>query len=461
MVSVDILARNDSLEQGEIILPPPGMVPDWIRDRAPDQPIEYAMDKIRIRGGRPLNGTIVIGGAKNAALPLMAASLLSEEALVLTNVPALDDINTLLALLEQHGVTASREDQRLELRGATISNTTAPYDLVRRMRASVLVLGPLLARAGEAKVSLPGGCAIGTRPVDLHLKGLAEMGAEISVEQGYIQAKTRKGLMGAHIIFPQTSVGATENLLLAATLAKGVTVLENAAREPEIGDLATCLIAMGARIDGIGTDRLTISGVDKLHGAEHKIMPDRIEAGTYALAAAATAGTVELKGAQLEHIDALARILRDAGVTIDQVEGGVYVNRAHRDLVGVDAQTEPYPGFPTDLQAQYMALMATAKGASMVTEAIFENRFMHVPELQRMGADINLHGASAMVRGVHKLTGAQVMASDLRASASLVIAALSADGETEINRVYHLDRGYEHLVQKLSSVGAEVARISE
>ncbi len=419
------------------------------------------MDKIRIRGGRPLNGTIAIGGAKNAALPLMAASLLTDQKLTLTNVPELADIETLLRLLEQHGVEMSRENRRLDLTGSEIISTTAPYELVRKMRASVLVLGPILARAHQAKVSLPGGCAIGARPVDLHLKALTQMGADITVEQGYIEAQAKNGLRGAHIVFPQVSVGATENILLAATLAEGETILENAAREPEISDLAHCLIAMGAQIEGVGSDRLTITGVKALHGTTHAIMPDRIEAGTYAIATAITGGTVELEGARLDHIDALAHKMREAGVTIDERNGGVFVNRANRDLIGVDAMTEPFPGFPTDLQAQFMALMTRAKGASMLTETIFENRFMHVPELQRMGANINLHGSSAMVRGVGKLTGAPVMASDLRASASLVIAALAAEGETEIARVYHLDRGYECLEQKLTGVGAEVERVGD
>ena len=456
-MEVELLRRDDGSARKPGGLPPADIFP--LSDvTEPDQGAELAMDKILIRGGRPLDGTIKIGGAKNAALPLMAAALLTEQPLTLTNVPLLADIRTLGQLLEQHGVELAAADRRLVLTGSEIISTTAPYDLVRKMRASVLVLGPLLARAHEAKVSLPGGCAIGARPVDLHLRALAQMGAEISVEQGYILAAAPHGLTGAHVVFPQVSVGATENLLLAATLAAGETVLENVAREPEITDLAKCLTAMGARIEGIGSDSLIVTGVDALHGTTHEIMPDRIEAGTYAIAAAATAGTVFLEGASLDQIDALAHKLREAGVTIEERDGGVFVDRANRELIGVDVMTEPYPGFPTDLQAQFMALATVANGASMISETIFENRFMHVPELQRMGANINLHGSTAMVRGVDNLTGAQVMASDLRASASLVVAALIAEGETEISRVYHLDRGYECLEQKLTGVGAGVER---
>ena len=428
------------------------------------------MDKICIRGGRPLQGTIRVGGAKNAALPVMAACLLTDETLTLSRIPHLVDITTLANLLAQHGVDIAMDGgapnggnagRVLSLTAGEITNTTAPYDLVRKMRASVLVLGPLLARCGEALVSLPGGCAIGGRPVDLHLKGLAQLGAEIEVEGGFIHAKAPGGLTGAHIVFPQQSVGATENLLLAATLAKGETVLENVAREPEITDLAVCLIAMGADIEGIGSERLTIRGVKRLHGARHTVMPDRIEAGTYAIAAAITGGTLELEEARIEHIDALARLLDEAGVTIEQRNGAVYVSRANAPLRGVDVLTEPFPGFPTDLQAQVMALMATAEGVSMITETIFENRFMHVPELQRMGASINLHGRSAMVRGVDRLTGAPVMASDLRASASLVLAGLVAEGETTVHRVYHLDRGYERLEERLAAVGADIERAED
>jgi UDP-N-acetylglucosamine 1-carboxyvinyltransferase len=428
------------------------------------------MDKIRIRGGQALNGVIRIGGAKNAALPLMAASLLSDEALVLSNVPHLADITTMANLLGQHGVLVSLDGQAgngghvgrvMSLTAGKITSTTAPYDLVRRMRASVLVLGPIVAREGVATVSLPGGCAIGTRPVDIHLSGLEALGAEIEVEAGYIRARAPKGLRGARYVFPKVSVGATENLLLAASLAKGETVFENAAREPEITDLCECLIAMGAKIDGVGTATLTIQGVDRLHGAEHSIMPDRIEAGTYAMAAAITGGTVELEGARLDHIEAAAAQLRKTGTTIESRNGGIFVSRANTDLVAVDVETDPYPGFPTDLQAQFLALMTTAKGASVITETIFENRFMHVPELQRMGADVTLQGSAAIVRGVDQLNGAPVMASDLRASASLVLAGLAAEGVTEVRRIYHLDRGYERLEEKLRLVGADVERVED
>ncbi len=428
------------------------------------------MDKIQIRGGRPLSGTIVVGGSKNASLPVMCASLLTDEPLVLGNVPHLADIITMANLLSQHGVQVSLEghDDKeghigrvLSLHAKDLTSTTAPYDLVRKMRASVLVLGPLLARAGEAEVSLPGGCAIGTRPVDLHLHGLAQLGAQVSVDGGYIHATAPKGLTGAHILFPKVSVGATENLLLAAVLANGETVLENVAREPEITDLVTCLIAMGADIDGIGTATLTVRGVGALHGARHAIMPDRIETGTYAMATAITGGKVELVGARMGDIEAAAERLREAGVSIENKNNGILVDRSNSELVGVDAETEPFPGFPTDLQAQFISLMSACTGTSVVTETIFENRFMHVPELQRMGADISLHGGSAIVRGVPKLTGAPVMASDLRASASLVLAGLIAEGETVVRRIYHLDRGYERLEEKLAGVGAEIKRVKD
>ncbi len=428
------------------------------------------MDRIRIRGGRPLKGKIPIGGAKNAALPLMAASLLTGETLSLANLPHLVDITTLANLLVQHGVgvtmagdapNGGHTGRVLSLTAREITNTTAPYELVRKMRASVLVLGPLLARCGEARVSLPGGCAIGTRPVDLHLRGLEQLGAEIELAEGYIEARAPKGLAGAHIVFPMTSVGATENLLMAAALARGETVLENAACEPEVTDLANCLAAMGAKIDGIGTNTLTIQGVDRLTGAEHEVICDRIEAGTYAMAAAITAGDLELSGVGMEHLGTVADTLIAAGTEIEETAGGLRVTRANGPLRGVDVMTEPYPGFPTDLQAQMMVLMSTARGAAMITETIFENRFMHVPELNRMGANINLHGASAMVRGVERLTGAQVMATDLRASGSLVLAGLAAEGETVINRVYHLDRGYERLEEKLAACGADIKRIED
>ena len=422
------------------------------------------MDKIRIKGGVPLEGVIPIGGAKNAALPLMAASLLTPDTLTLANVPNLADIATMANLLVQHGVTVAVDEadgnggQVLELSAAHITSTTAPYDLVRKMRASILVLGPILARCGRARVSLPGGCAIGPRPVDLHIKGLQRLGAEVELHGGYIDARAPKGLQGAEIAFPAVSVGATENLLMAATLAEGETLLINAAREPEITDLANCLVAMGARIDGIGTDRLSIVGSGRLHGTTHAIIPDRIETGTYVMAAAATDGEVQLTGTRIDLVATLVRTLEGAGVEVSAVADGLKVRRRSRSLEGVDIMTEPYPGFPTDLQAQMMALMASARGASMITETIFENRFMHVPELARMGANITVHGTSALVRGVPCLMGAPVMATDLRASVSLVVAGLVAEGETLINRVYHLDRGYEKIEEKLAACGARIER---
>ena len=418
------------------------------------------MDRIRIRGGRPLSGEILVGGAKNAALPLMTAGMLTDERLILSNVPRLADIVTMTALLSQHGIALESvgNDGRTLSIGGPITNTEAPYDIVRKMRASFLVLGPLLARVGEARVSLPGGCGIGASPIDLHLKGLEQMGAKITLEGGYINATINGRLKGTTIVFPFVSVGATENLLMAASLAEGRTVLANAAREPEIGDLADCLVAMGARIDGIGSDKLTIEGVDKLHGAEHAIIPDRIETGSYACAAAISGGSVFLRHARLDHLGATVRILREAGVDIAEEADGLMVRRLN-GLHGVDVMTEPYPGFPTDMQAQFMALMSVADGASMVTETIFENRFMHVSELNRMGARINVHGASAIVRGVTGLSGAPVMATDLRASLSLILAGLAAQGETIVNRVYHLDRGYEAVEQKLAACGADIERI--
>jgi UDP-N-acetylglucosamine 1-carboxyvinyltransferase len=422
------------------------------------------MDRIRIIGGNRLTGRISVSGAKNAALPLMAAALLIDEPLQLENVPGLGDIATMASLLAQLGAVienASEPARRMKLQVATVKDTTASYDLVRKMRASVLVLGPLLAREGKAKVSLPGGCAIGTRPIDLHLKGLAQMGAAIELVDGYVEAAAPKGLSGARIVFPNVSVGATENLLMAASLAHGETVLVNAAREPEIGDLAHCLVAMGARIDGIGTDTLTIQGVERLHGAIHRVIADRIETGTFAMAAAVTNGDVELVGGRIDHIGAVAEALTRAGVEITPTAAGFRARRANGEMTGVDVMTEPFPGFPTDLQAQFMALMTSANGAAMVTETIFENRFMHVPELCRMGANINVHGASAMIRGVKRLTGAPVMATDLRASVSLVIAGLAAEGQTVLNRVYHLDRGYERLVDKLAACGAQIERLKE
>jgi UDP-N-acetylglucosamine 1-carboxyvinyltransferase len=418
------------------------------------------MDRIRIRGGRPLAGEIKVGGAKNAALPLMVAGMLTDDRLTLTNVPRLADVQTMTLLLQQHGVAveAVTNDSRTLSIGGAITNTEAPYDIVRKMRASFLVIGPLLARTGEARVSLPGGCGIGARPIDLHLKGLEQLGARILLEGGYIDARVDGRLKGATIVFPFVSVGATENLLMAASLAEGRTVLANAAREPEIGDLAAGLVAMGAHIEGIGSDTLTIDGVDTLHGAEHAIIPDRIETGSYACAAAISGGSVFLRNARLDHLGATVRILRESGVDISEAPDGLMVTRLN-GLHGADVMTEPYPGFPTDMQAQFMALMSVAEGASMVTETIFENRFMHVPELNRMGARINVHGASAIVRGVPGLSGAPVMATDLRASLSLILAGLAAQGETIVNRVYHLDRGYEAVEQKLAACGADIERL--
>ncbi len=415
------------------------------------------MDSIRITGGMPLHGTISISGAKNAALPLMTCGLLTDDRLVLSNVAKLADLATMAELLSQHGIAAEPDGRTLSL-GGRITNTEAPYDIVRKMRASILVLGPLLARVREARVSLPGGCAIGTRPVDLHLKGLEAMGAAIKLDGGYIDASAPQGLHGAQIVFPFVSVGATENLLMAATLAKGTTTLKNAAREPEISDLAACLIAMGADIQGVGTDTLTVVGQKSLHGAAHAILPDRIETGTYACAAAITGGKIFLENARATDLGAVLSSLREAGIVITEAENGFWVERAN-GLHGIDIMTEPFPGFPTDMQAQFMALMAVADGASMITETIFENRFMHVPELNRMGARINAHGSSAIIRGVKRLSGAPVMATDLRASVSLVLAALAAEGESTISRVYHLDRGYESVEQKLAACGARITRV--
>lgn len=428
------------------------------------------MDRIRITGGQRLSGRIPIGGSKNAALPLMAASLLTGETLSLADLPHLADIATMANLLGELGVTVEMNGDApgghlgrvFDLTAGEPVDKTAPYELVRRMRASVLVLGPLLARWGEARVSLPGGCAIGTRPVDLHLDGLRSLGAEIELEEGYIHARAPSGgLTGGHILFPSVSVGATENVLMAAVLAKGETQIANAAREPEVADLARCLVAMGAGIDGIGTDTLSIQGTSQLHGASYRVIPDRIEAGTYAVAAAITGGDLVLDGADFDTLDALADILGRCGAEIGKIDGGVQVRRGNGAMRGVDVMTEPFPGFPTDMQAQIMTLMAVSEGASMITESIFENRFMHVPELCRMGADINVHGASAIVRGVAKLSGAELMATDLRASVSLILAGLAAEGETIVNRVYHLDRGYERIEEKLSNCGADIERLQD
>lgn len=418
------------------------------------------MDKLLIIGGQPLKGAIPISGAKNAALPLMAAALLSDEPLSLANLPQLADIRTMKKLLQQHGVQVSGAGT-LALNAAAVSNLTAPYELVRTMRASVLVLGPLLARHGAARVSLPGGCAIGTRPIDLHLQALSQMGAQIELKDGYVNAHAAGRLKGAEITFEKISVGATENVLMAATLAEGVSTLSNAAREPEVQDLAHCLVAMGAQIEGIGSSRMIVTGVERLHGATHSVVADRIEAGTYAAAVAIAGGEVELQGIKAEHMHAVIEKFQEAGVEITETADGLRVRRLGDRLHGIDVMTQPYPGFPTDMQAQVMAMMALSGGASLVTETIFENRFMHVPELVRMGANITVHGASAMVRGVEKLTAAEVMATDLRASVSLVIAALAAEGTTTIHRLYHLDRGYERLEEKLRACGAKVERVGE
>ncbi len=420
------------------------------------------MDRLIVRGGAVLRGTIGISGAKNAALALMPACLLTDQPVRFVNMPTLADTESMKGLLAQFGVKVSTGGQGtgrwVELWAENLSSTVAPYDLVRKMRASIFTLAPLLARAGTADVSLPGGCAIGTRPVDLYINGLTQMGAQITLEDGYIKARAPKGLTGARIIFPFVSVGATESLMMAASLASGDTELVNAAREPEVADLAECLVAMGARIDGIGTDTLRITGQPSLGGTTHSIIPDRIEAGTYAMAVAITGGDVELIGAKLAHLAAAARVLELAGVRVEETTKGLRIRRPGK-LIGVDAMTEPFPGFATDLQAQYIALMTVAEGAAMVTETIFENRFMHVPELARMGANITVHGSSALVRGVPRLKGAPVMATDLRASVSLVMAGLVAEGETTISRIYHLDRGYERLEEKLAACGAVVERV--
>ena len=420
------------------------------------------MDKIRIHGGGPLNGEIEISGAKNAALPLMCAAILTDQPLLLQRVPDLRDVGSLNEILAQLGVTADYDAQKktLKLHAAKLTSCVAPYDLVRKMRASILVLGPLVARHGEAKVSLPGGCAIGTRPVDLHIDGLKQLGAEIELAEGYILAKAPNGLKGAAIHFPKVSVGATENLMMAAALAKGTTVLTNAAREPEIVDLGECLVKMGAEISGLGTDTITIQGKSFLRGTEHAVVADRIEAGTFVIAGAMAGGKLTLKNSNLQHISYLLDPLHKAGVDLTDSDGGITVTRRN-GLHGVDIMTEPYPGFPTDLQAQMMSMLTIATGAGMVTETIFENRFMHVPELTRMGADITVHGSSALVRGVKKLKGADVMATDLRASVSLVLAGLVAEGATTVHRIYHLERGYENIVGKLSSVGAKLERLKD
>ena len=419
------------------------------------------MDRLVIRGGRRIEGSVQISGAKNAALPQITAALLSSEPLELSNVPEVTDVDTMLAMMREFGVVATRgPGRRLVLNAGGARNAEAPYDMVRRMRASILVLAPLLARFGSACVSLPGGCAIGARPIDLHLRALEMLGAEVSMESGYIHARIKEdGLRGARIVLSSPSVGATETALMAASLARGETEILNAARDPEVCDLALCLSAMGARIEGAGTHRILVQGVDALHRAQHDLITDRIEAGTYAIAAAITGGHLEILGAHLEHLGSVGAVLESAGVRIWPTDRGLMVFRSG-PLRAVDVATEPYPGFPTDLQAQFMALMTIASGASVVRETVFESRFMHVPELGRLGANISLQGSTALVRGVERLHGAEVMATDLRASVSLVLAALVAEGETTVHRIYHLDRGYESLDHKLVQCGAEIRRVS-
>ena len=419
------------------------------------------MDKLRITGNGKLNGEIVVSGAKNAALPLMCAGLLSGGTLRLTNVPMLADVKTTEKLLQGMGATVTGDGvSQFEINGGTVNNTCAPYDLVRTMRASILVLGPTLARFGKAEVSLPGGCAIGARPVDQHLKGLEAMGANIVIEHGYVKATAPEGkLKGARVVMDMVTVGGTENLLMAATLAEGTTVLENCAMEPEVVDLANCLVKMGAKIQGIGTPTMTVEGVAELHGAEHSVVPDRIEAGTFLCAVAMTGGKVVLRNAAPHTMQVVLDKLVEAGAVIEAGDDWISIDMQQRPKA-VDIRTAEHPAFPTDMQAQFMAMNAVAEGSSKVVETIFENRFMHVPELNRMGADISVEGNTAMVRGVEKLSGATVMATDLRASACLVISGLVADGETIVDRIYHLDRGYEHIEKKLGGVGAKIERIS-
>ncbi|MFY9467147.1 MAG: UDP-N-acetylglucosamine 1-carboxyvinyltransferase [Lentibacter algarum] len=420
------------------------------------------MDQIIVTGSGPVSGQIPIAGAKNACLALMPATLLSEEPLTLTNAPRLSDIRTMTQLLESLGaeISALSDGQVIAMSCHGEINTRADYDIVRKMRASNLVLGPLLAREGHAVVSLPGGCAIGARPMDIHTDGLEKMGATIELREGYLHAKASGGrLKGAVIDFPFASVGATENIMMAATLAKGTTVINNAAREPEIVDLADCLRKMGAQIDGDGSSTITIEGVDRLGGATHQVVTDRIELGTYMLAPAICGGEVECLGGKLSLVESFVAKLNEAGIDVEETASGLKVARKTGPIKAVNVTTEPFPGFPTDLQAQMMALLCTAEGKSVLEEKIFENRFMHAPELERMGADIEVHGGTATVKGVKRLKGAPVMATDLRASVSLILAGMAAEGETVVNRVYHLDRGYEHVVRKLSGIGAKVERV--
>ena len=419
------------------------------------------MDRLVIRGGRRIEGSVQVRGAKNAVLPQIAASLLSPERLELTNVPEVSDVDTMLALMQEFGVTAARGPGRtLALDASAARNTQAPYDMVRRMRASILVLAPLLARFGSARVSQPGGCAIGARPIDLHIKALESLGAEVEMEAGYIHARTKgDGLRGGRVVLTLPSIGATETALMGTVLAQGESEILNAARDPEICDLALCLAAMGARIEGAGTHRILVQGVNALHRARHELITDRIEAGTYAIAAAITGGHLEILGAHLEHLGSVGAVLESAGAQIWPTDRGLMVVRSG-GLQAIDVSTEPYPGFPTDLQAQFMALMTIASGASMIRETVFESRFMHVPELGRLGANISLQGSTALVRGVERLHAAEVMATDLRASVCLVLAALVAEGATTVHRIYHLDRGYESLDRKLVQCGADIQRVA-
>lgn len=420
------------------------------------------MDSIVVTGGAELRGQIQIAGAKNACLALMPATLLTEEPLTLMNAPRLSDISTMTLLLRSLGteVQSLQDGRVVAMSSLGPISTTAEYDIVRKMRASNLVLGPLLAREGHAVVSLPGGCAIGARPMDIHVTALEAMGAEIELKDGYLHAKTQGGLKGARVPLRFASVGATENVLMAATLAKGTTVIENAAREPEIVDLAACLTAMGAQIDGAGTSTITIQGVDRLGGATHAVVTDRIELGTYMLAPAICGGEVECLGGRMDLVRSFVEKLDQAGISVEETERGLKVARKNGRVSAIDVKTEPFPGFPTDLQAQMMALMCTADGVSHLEETIFENRFMHAPELLRMGADVEIHGGMATVTGVERLKGAPVMATDLRASVSLILAGLAAEGETVVNRVYHLDRGYEHVEEKLGAIGAKIERVA-
>ncbi len=421
------------------------------------------MYTISVIGGNELNGSIPISGAKNCALKLMCAALLTEDNMTFENSPnSLRDMDSQVELLEYLGCEIHRDKSIMKINARNIKTYTAPYDIVRKMRGSILVLGPLLSRFGRAKVSLPGGCAIGTRPVDMHIKGLEEMGATITLDEGYINANApANGLQGAKIIFSKVSVGATENLMMAATLANGETMLVNAAKEPEIIDIGECLIKMGAKISGLGTETIRIEGVKTLKGTTHAVVPDRIEAGTYIIAAGMTGGTLRLQNARIEHLSAALGLLSQSGIEVEQDGRDIIIHREIGQLQCIDVMTEPYPGFPTDLQAQFMAMLTLGNGAGMVTETIFENRFMHVPELSRMGADITVQGNSAIVRGVKHLRGAEVMATDLRASVALVLAGLVAEGETTINRIYHLERGYEDIVGKLSNVGANIKHVGE